>query len=314
MTERAFLELSIDDAPKIAAAIPQLARIGLKPLVPEQEFLEVAERKAEEWQGVGIPDPPLPSTWVHFALMGSEQIFANAVHYQDHCFDGAGEGDYAEIVASIMALAGEEWPSASVSATSVTREGRYRPSQRVEITISGEGGCAPFELVVDKDFDWSVVTRLNERLPPRASGRFAAFFDGNATIVYLRPDQLEELGRVFGYDFVSEVGPLVERPPLRSHDNPPLHNPLPFWPMLITSLMGIYAASELVGMIWRGSPYTLSSRNLTPISFVSAPLEFTLVVAIHLIGAVFFLGVPLYLAVRRARHARTPPRGGSTTT
>jgi hypothetical protein len=84
-------ELSLDDAPKIAAAISQLAKIRLKPLFPEREFPEVARRKVEEL----VPDPPLPLTWIDLALTGSEQAFANAAHFQDHCFDVAGEGDYA---------------------------------------------------------------------------------------------------------------------------------------------------------------------------------------------------------------------------
>jgi hypothetical protein len=83
----------------------------------------------------------------------------------------------------------------------------------MEIAVDGHGGCAPFDLIADKDFDRSVVTRLNERLPADATGRVAALFDGNAIIVYLRPDQLEELGKLFGYDFVSEIEPLPERPP-----------------------------------------------------------------------------------------------------
>ena len=107
---------------------------------------------------------PLQLTWFDLALTGSKQVFANAVHFQDHCFDVAGEADYAEVAASIMALAGEEWPGATVSASYVQRPGRYGQSRRVEIVIQGQGGAPPFDLIVDKDFDWSVVTRLNERL------------------------------------------------------------------------------------------------------------------------------------------------------
>ena len=136
-------KLSVDDAPKIAAAISQLAAIGLKPLFPEREFPEVARRQAEEWEGIHIPQPPLPLTWVDLALSGSEQVFANAVHHQDHCFDVADEGDYAEVVASIMALAGDEWPSATVSAKKVAKQGRYGPSERMEIKIEGSGGATP---------------------------------------------------------------------------------------------------------------------------------------------------------------------------
>jgi hypothetical protein len=103
----------------------------------------------------------------------------------------------------------------------------------VEIAIHQQGGGAPFDLIVDKNFDWSVVTHLNERLPSGATGRFAAFFDGNATIVYLRPDQLKELGDLFGYEFASEIEPLPERPPPLSHLEATVRNPLlhvlPVW-------------------------------------------------------------------------------------
>jgi hypothetical protein len=299
-----FHQLSVEDAPKIAAAISQLAKIGLKPLFPEREFPEVARHKVEELEGISIPDPPLPLTWVDLALTGSEQIFANAIHYQDHCFDGVGDEEYAEVVASIMALAGEDWPGdgARVAATSVVREGRYGPSNRMEITIHQQGGCAPFELIAEKDFDWSVVTRLNERLPSGATGRFAAFFDGNATIVYLRPDQLKELGKLFGYDFVSEIEPLPERPPSSSHLA--VQNPLPVWALVIGFLVGTFAASQLIAMILRGAPYSIPSRSLTLISLASAPLEFTFVVALYIASVGLGLIAPLYLIVMRWRALR----------
>ena len=86
--------LSVDDAPKIAAAISQLEKIGLKPLFPEREFPRLAREMAEEFEGTGIPEPPLPLTWVDLALSGPAQVFANAIHFQDHCFDVAGEADY----------------------------------------------------------------------------------------------------------------------------------------------------------------------------------------------------------------------------
>ena len=280
-----FRELSLDDAPEIAAAISQLVKIGLKPRFPESEFLEVARRKAAELEGIGIPDPPVPLVFVALALTGSEPVFANAVHYQDHCFDGAGNDEYAEIVASLMALAGEDWPSATISATSVVRKGRYGPSQRLEIAIEGQGGCAPFDLVVAKDFDWSVVTRLNERLPPEATGRFAAFFDGNATIVYLRPDQLRELGRLFGDVFISEIAPLRERPPPLSHREVAVRNPLPLWTLVIGLLMGVFSAAQPIGMVLRGAPYTIPGHDLTPISLASAPLEFSFEITIYIANA-----------------------------
>jgi hypothetical protein len=65
--------LSVDDAPKIAAAISQLEKIGLKPLFPEREFPALARRMAEEFEGTGIPEPPLPLTFLDLALSGPEQ-------------------------------------------------------------------------------------------------------------------------------------------------------------------------------------------------------------------------------------------------
>jgi hypothetical protein len=91
------------------------------------------------------------------------------------------------------------------------RHGPHGPSARMEIAIDGQGSSAPFDLIVAKDFDWSVLTRLNERLPSGATGRLAAFFDGNAIIVYLAPDQIEALGKLFGHDFISAIEPPEER-------------------------------------------------------------------------------------------------------
>lgn len=303
---RSSRNLSIDDAPKIAAAISQLAKIGLKPLFPEREFAKLARQMAEEFEGISIPEPPLPLTWVDLALSGSEQVFANAVHHQDHCFDVAGEADYAEIVASIMALAGEEWPSATVSATKIMRQGRYGPSERMEIAIHGPGGGAPFDLIVDKNFDWSVVTRLNERLPLEATGRFAAFFDGNAIIVYLTPDQLRELGKLFGYDFVSEIEPLGERPSPQGRFEAAASQPLPVWAMVIGLPIGLFAASRLIAMIFNGAPYTISGS--APVSLANSPLEFTFLVAIHIGSVGLFLGCPPYLIARRWRALRRSRR------
>jgi hypothetical protein len=45
------------------------------------------------------------------------------------------------------------------------RQGPYGPTARMEIAIGGPGSSAPFDLVVAKDFDWSVVTRLNSDCP-----------------------------------------------------------------------------------------------------------------------------------------------------
>jgi len=303
--------LSVDDAPKIAAAIAQLEKIGLKPLFPEREFSRLAREMAEEFEGTGIPEPPLPLTWVDLALSGSAQLFANAIHYQDHCFDVADEADYAGIVASIMALAGEAWPGATVSATKVMRHGPHGPSARMAIAIEGQGSSAPFDLIVAKDFDWSVVTRLNERLPSGATGRFAAFFDGNAIIVYLAPDQIEALGKLFGHDFISAIEPPEERLPPQAQFETANAEPSepPVWAMVIGLPIGLFAGSRLIAMMLRGAPYTISGS--TPVSLANAPLEFTFLVAMYVGGVALFLGCPAYLIARRWRALRRSRRGAT---
>jgi hypothetical protein len=295
-------KLSVEHAPKIATAISQLAKIGLRSLFPEEEFPELARRIAQELEGISIPDPPLPLTWLDLALTGSEQVFANAVHFQDHCFDVADEKDYAAVVAAIMVLAGEQWPNATVSASNIKREGRYGPSRRMEIVIRGQGDASSFDLIVDKDFDWSVVTRLNERLPSEATGRFAAFFDGDATIVYLRPDQIEALGKLFGYDFVSEIEALEERPPLQGRLEAAdfqSSRPLPVWAMVVGLPIGLFAGSQLIAMVFRGAPYAISGSTL--VSLANAPLEFAFLVTVYIGGVALFLGGPAYLIARRWR-------------
>jgi hypothetical protein len=58
-----------------------------------------------------------------------------------------------------------------------------------------------------KDFDWSVVFRLNDRLPKGALGRFAILCPGNATIVFLTPEKLRQLNSLCGYEFSYEEDP-----------------------------------------------------------------------------------------------------------
>src|SRR5262249_36115263 len=131
-----------------------------------------------------------------------------------------------------------------------------------------------------------------------------------ATIVYLRPDQLKELGKLFGYDFVSEIEPLPERPPSPSYLEVAVQNPLPVWALVIGLLIGVFAASQLIAMILRGAPYTIPGRDLTPISLASAPLEFTFMVTVY-ITCLLFLGAPLFLIVMRWRYLRQARRGSS---
>jgi hypothetical protein len=193
----------------------------------------------------------------------------------------------------------------------------------MEIAVQGEGGCDPFDLVADKDFDWSVVTRLNERLPAEATGRFAAFIDGNAIIVYLKPDQLKELNRLFGYDFISEIDPLDEPRAERWKEQltPPSYSKTvveqsvrgraPIWVLIICLSMGIFASHEVIAMISRGVPYVISGRGDTPISYANDPLEFTFMVTVYVVGSLGFTIAPLCQIVMRLRalnrsHGDTP--------
>jgi hypothetical protein len=189
----------------------------------------------------------------------------------------------------------------------------------MEIAIGGPGISAPFDLVVAKDFDWSVVTRLNERLPSGATGRFAAFFDGNAIIVYLTLDQLRALGNLFGHDFISEIEPLEERQPPQSRLRPPQgrfetansgsSESLPVWAMVIGLPIGLFAGSQLIAMMLRGAPYAISGSS--PVSLANAPFEFTLLVAMYIGGVGLFLGCPPYLIARRWRALRRSRRGAA---
>lgn len=301
-SEIAYRKLTVDDAPAIAAAMSQLARAGLKPLYPKKKFPELALAIAEEWAGVSIPDPPWDVTWVDLAVTGSQQFFANAIRHGDHCYDGAEEADYAAIVASIMALAGEEWPRAEVSATRVVRDGKYGPVEWMRIAIEGEGWATPFEIVADKNFDWSVVTRLNERLPVAATGRFSAFFDGNATIFYLTPDQRKKVEDLYGYAFFSHIDPLPEREPPPPPEDPALQKlPLPGWVWVIALLMGCYAAYGLIAMILRGAPYYIPDKDEIPVFFAKTPFEFLFSLTMLVVGTVLFLAMPLWLMIRRWR-------------
>jgi hypothetical protein len=71
--------------------------------------------------------------------------------------------------------------------------------------------------------------------------------------------------------------------------------------------MGLYAASELIGMISRGAPYWIPGRHLTPVFFANAPLEFIFFVAIAVIGVGLFLVGPLFLVVKRWRFLTRAP-------
>jgi hypothetical protein len=182
----------------IEAALIGLANVGLK-LTPSARgsLRATAERIAVEYEGYYFSSEPTPRDWVMIVLDGgSTKYFENAVWIQDHCYDCGGVNEYPEIISSIIALAGDEWQVEGVHMTNVI--GLKAP---VTIAIKAKPEVPPFEIMADKDFDWSVVFRLNERLPEGALGRFALFLDGNGTIVFLTPGQIQQLNSLCGYDF-----------------------------------------------------------------------------------------------------------------
>ena len=277
--------LSAGDGPKIAAAISRLARAGLKPMFSEREFATLARRKVDQLDETSIPNPPRSETWFHLALL-EPQIFANAICYQYDWDQLADETDYAKAVTSIIVLAGQEWPGVAVSAKRQVRDGPYGPSDCMEITIQGASEAA-FDLIVDERLDLSVIARLNERLPLVATGQFAVLRNG--AIVYVRPDRLKKLSSLFepSESYPGIFGSIQGRAPI--------------WALVACLLMGIFSVYSLIIMFSKGVPYTIPGPGDIPISQATAPLEFTIMLTIYVLGGVGFIVAPLWQIALRLR-------------
>ena len=194
------------DARHIEAALVALEKVGLKfnPDI-EDSLRQAAEEIAEEWQGISFSHEPTPGDWALVALSGEFQPFKNAIFFSDHCFDGIESADFSSMVAQIIRLAGDDWPFAYVEVRDAVRpQGPLQDKHPVTVTIHATPEVPPFNLINAKDFDWSLVLRLNERLPEGVQGRFSIFLDGNATIVFLTPEELQHLNLLCGYEFFYE--------------------------------------------------------------------------------------------------------------
>ena len=67
------------------------------------------------------------------------------------------------------------------------------------VAIASEPALPPFELIHNKDFDWRLVDRLKERLPPGSRRRYVYWHDGGAALVVaLDTDQVEPLAELLG--------------------------------------------------------------------------------------------------------------------
>lgn len=200
---RARRRLALDDVKHVEAALKELPNVGLR-FFPDARAnpRETAMDIVRQWEGIYFGKEPSIGNWALIALAGDPPPFENAAHYSDHCYDGITLEDYSSMVSEIIGLAGREWQVDEVEVRDARRpQDPIAHDHPVSVMIKAEPEVSSFELLNAKDFDWSIIFRLNERLPKEASGRFAIFLDGNATIVFLAPDQIRQLNSLCGYEF-----------------------------------------------------------------------------------------------------------------
>ena len=198
--------LTLNDARHIEAALADLATVGIA-FNPgfSGDLKATAAAIAARWQGIWFSHEPTPGDWALIALSAEPGTFANAVHLDDHCFDVADLADYSRMIGEIVALAGDEWRIERVDVKNARCPGASLEwKQPMTVSIEATPPVATFELIHAKDFDWSLVFRLNARLPKEALGRFAIFQDGNATIVFLTLEKLRRLDALCGHEFLCE--------------------------------------------------------------------------------------------------------------
>jgi hypothetical protein len=199
--------LTLDDAKYIEAALNDLAKVGLR-FAPgaREELNAIATDIAKQLEGISFAKEPTAGNWALIALGSDVRPFENAIFCQDHSFDGITLEDYSSMVSQIIALARNQWPVDGVEVRDALRP-QDRGYGTVSVAIKATPEVSSFELLNAKDFDWSIIFRLNERLPKATSGRFAIFLDGNATIVFLAPDRIRQLNSVCGYEFFYQEDP-----------------------------------------------------------------------------------------------------------
>jgi hypothetical protein len=201
------------DAGEIEAALRELPSVGLRFFPGEGHDLRMmAKDIAKQWQGIYFGKEPTFGHWALIAMAGDPRPFENAIRYDDHCFDGVTMEDHSSMVAEIIGLAGDEWPIEGVEVMDARRPEDGPLSGTIAVAITDKQEVSSFELRNAKDFDWSIIFRLNERLPNGASGRFAIFLDGSATIVFLTPDQIRQLNSLCGYEFFYKEYPEDSNP------------------------------------------------------------------------------------------------------
>ena len=203
ITSQPMRKLTAHDAIHIEKAFEALAHVGLITSDREVQPGDVAQRIATEWAGVSFSHEPHTGHWCLMALSSQPSVFTNALYCQDHCFDVATQADVTDLISEIVGLARPDWLVEAVEVRNAS--GAASPAQLGDthaVHVKTRDGPTSFNIVHEKDFDWSLIPLLNERLPVNVTKRFAILLDGNAHIVFLTPEQICKLNALSGFDFV----------------------------------------------------------------------------------------------------------------
>lgn len=185
----------------VEGALNGLIAAGLR-LGPHYEGMDrraVARAMAEHPEfAVGDDNETLPLTehgsdalsidilWSYRALADAiEDEFANAGIFEDHCYDGADEETYRALFARLIALAGV-WAGRDVTVSRVPGLGPYGHGFRV--AFETQPAIAPITFPADKNFDWSLLERLDASRPAGKTRRFRVAADGGAGLVLFLDD------------------------------------------------------------------------------------------------------------------------------
>ncbi|BAU91037.1 hypothetical protein MPPM_2432 [Methylorubrum populi] len=179
----------------VEAALNGLIAAGLR-LGPHYEGMDrraVARAMAEHSEfAVGDGNETLPLTerssdalsidilWSYRALADAiEDEFANAAIFEDHCYDGADEETYRALFTRLIDLAGV-W-TGGVTVSRVPGLGPYGHGFRVAFETQPPIPSLTFP--ADKNFDWSLLERLDACRPAGETRRFRVAADGGAGLV-----------------------------------------------------------------------------------------------------------------------------------
>ncbi len=185
----------------VAAALDGLIAAGLRlgPHYAGMDRRAVARAMAEHPEfAAGGENATLPLTqhspealsiailWSYRALAdGIEDEFANAMIFEDHCYDGADAEAYHALFARLIAVAGV-WTGRGVTVAGVPGLGPYGHGFRV--SFETEPPIPPLTFPADKNFDWSLLERLDASRPAGETRRFRVAADGGAALVLFLDD------------------------------------------------------------------------------------------------------------------------------